>query len=165
MNDSKDYLKHTKRRGYKRRRVIKDTDVQLADQVASGVPVKTAKENLGLTPNSLMPAGAKEVMEFKQNQMREMMMEDAVAVYNNMKDLAFNARSEMVRMQASKDILDRAGLAPVQKTENTEQKFITTDSKITYDLLQRFNQLELQGDKYNPAITTIDARNNTKKGQ
>lgn len=65
----------------------------------------------------------------------------------------------MVRFQASKDILDRAGLAPIDKKEINEQKFISTDSKITYDLLNRFKALELEGDKVNPDITTIDADN------
>ena len=88
--------------------------------------------------------------------MRQQFLDDSALIYENLKDLAFNARSELVRFNASKDILDRAGLAAPDKREVTENKFISTDSKITYDLLQRFKTLELEGDKSNPSITTIE---------
>lgn len=98
----------------------------------------------------------KELIADKQEAMRQQFLDDSALIYENLKDLAFNARSELVRFNASKDILDRAGLAAPDKREVTENKFISTDSKITYDLLQRFKTLELEGDSNNPSITTIE---------
>lgn len=142
------------RRGRSYQRYVTDDDIAVVQQVTSGVPVKQAKATIGKT--GALTKVQKELIEDKQQAMREQFLEDSKMIYENLKDLAFNSRSDMVRFQASKDILDRAGLAAPDKREVTENKFISTDSKITYDLLQRFKAMELEGDKTNPKITTID---------
>lgn len=146
------------KKGYAYKRPISEKDIQVATMISQGTPVSHAKAAVGLK-GSAMSRNVKDLVKFKQEQMRERFLEDSVEIYENLKGLALNARSEMVRFQASKDILDRAGLAPIDKKEINEQKFISTDSKITYDLLNRFKALELEGDKANPDITTIDADN------
>lgn len=143
------------RRGYSYSRPVTDKDIQVVQQVTSGVPIAQARRAVGLSGGELTKT-QKELMAGQQEAMRQMFLEDSEMIYENLKDLAFNARSELVRFNASKDILDRAGLAAPDKREITENKFISTDSKITYDLLQRFKALELEGDKDNTAITTIE---------
>ena len=131
-----------------------DDDIQVVEQVSAGVPIKTARGAIGKTGG--LTQVQKELIADKQEAMRQQFLDDSALIYENLKDLAFNARSELVRFNASKDILDRAGLAAPDKREVTENKFISTDSKITYDLLQRFKTLELEGDSNNPSITTIE---------
>lgn len=48
----------------------------------------------------------------------EYMEENAEPVAKNMVKLALNAESESVQFQASKDILDRAGYKPVEKSQS-----------------------------------------------
>lgn len=143
------------RKGESYKRHFTDKDIQVVQQVSSGVPIKKARESVGLKTGGLS-TNQKALMTDMQEAMREQFIQDSFEVYNNLKDLAFNARSELVRFNASKDILDRAGLSAPDKKEITENKFISTDSKITYDLLQRFKALELEGDDKNPEITTIE---------
>lgn len=143
------------RRGFSYSRPVTEKDVQVVQQVTSGVPITQARRSVGLSGGALTKT-QKELIEGQQEAMRQRFLEDSEMIYENLKDLAFNARSELVRFNASKDILDRAGLAAPDKREVTENKFISTDSKITYDLLQRFKALELEGDKNNPNITTIE---------
>jgi len=45
---------------------------------------------------------------------------------SQLKDLAYNAESESVRLQAVKDILDRAGLKPVDRIEQTHIEAVPT---------------------------------------
>lgn len=143
------------RKGRSYSRYVTNDDIQVVEQVSSGVPISQAREGIGKTGSNLTKV-QKELMADKQEAMRQQFLDDSVMIYENLKDLALNARSEMVRFNASKDILDRAGLAAPDKREVTENKFISTDSKITYDLLQRFKTLELEGDSHNPSVTTID---------
>ena len=143
------------RRGNSYSRSVTEQDVSVAQQVSAGIPISKARASIGKAGGSLTKT-QKELVEIKQEEMRRRFLEDSEMIYENIKDLAFNARSELVRFNASKDILDRAGLAAPDKREVTENKFISTDSKITYDLLQRFKALELEGDSKNKEITTID---------
>lgn len=149
----KDHKKGRRGDGYKR--YVNDKDIQVVQQVVSGVPIAKARTNAGYK-GGVLSTNQKKLVSEMQEVMRQQFVEDSFDIYENLKDLAFNARSELVRFNASKDILDRAGLSAPDKKEITENKFISTDSKITYDLLQRYKALELDGDKNNPNITTID---------
>jgi hypothetical protein len=52
---------------------------------------------------------------------REVFTEDAVMARDVMVDLACNARSDFVRFNAAKDLLDRAGLKPPEKVMNVTE--------------------------------------------
>ena len=55
----------------------------------------------------------------------------------NLVDLANNAESETVKLQANKDILDRAGYKPTDRVEQT----VTYDDKSTEELVAELNDL------------------------
>jgi len=61
----------------------------------------------------------------------------AATSVKNLVDLANNAESETVKLQANKDILDRAGYKPTDRVEQT----VTYDDKSTEELVAELNDL------------------------
>lgn len=61
----------------------------------------------------------------------------AATSVKNLVDLANSAESETVRLQANKDILDRAGYKPTDRVEQT----VTYDDKSTEELVAELNDL------------------------
>jgi len=70
--------------------------------------------------------------------MEKIFMEHADEMQANMYDLATTAKSENVKFQATKDLLDRAGLAPVNRSQVENYKYISPENRITQDLIGRF---------------------------
>ena len=62
-------------------------------------------------------------------------------VANELLELVMNAKSETAKLGAIKDWLDRAGLAPVNKTETTTRE-IGTGTQVAIDLIHRLNKLD-----------------------
>lgn len=60
----------------------------------------------------------------------------------NMLELARNAESESVRFQATKDMLDRAGLNPINKNQTQTAKYVSIESRFSRDALERFEKEE-----------------------
>lgn len=60
----------------------------------------------------------------------------AADIVSNLYDLALNAESEAVRLQATKDIMDRSGFKPVEKRENNN----TLDGKIEFGFVDPTKQ-------------------------
>ena len=57
-----------------------------------------------------------------------------------MLDLARNSSSDAVKFQATKDILDRAGLNPVSKNQTESAKYVSIESRVSRDTLSRFTK-------------------------
>ena len=57
-------------------------------------------------------------------------------------NLAKNSESEKIRLGAVKDWLDRAGLAPVSKSEVEQKKVISADSMVSRELINRLTNLQ-----------------------
>jgi len=77
------------------------------------------------------------IEEYKAK-MEKIFMEHADEMQANMYDLATTAKSENVKFQATKDLLDRAGLAPVNRSQVENYKYISPENRITQDLIGRF---------------------------
>ena len=70
-----------------------------------------------------------------ENETRRLMASAVPGALAQIVDLAFHATSEQVRLQAAKDILDRAGLKPTDRIENI------TVEKSTDELRKELAQL------------------------
>ena len=65
---------------------------------------------------------ASDILEMTQ----QMMVDATPRALHILKELSENANSESVKLAAGKDILDRAGLKPVDKIENTHIEQVST---------------------------------------
>lgn len=105
-----------------------------------------AKAEAGYSPNYptklLEHTETMEIALEKQKQIvQDKFIKRAEEMADQMYHLALNARSDQVKFQATKDLLDRAGFAPEQKTIN-ETRFTTIESRVTQDMLARFNRIK-----------------------
>lgn len=58
----------------------------------------------------------------------------------NMLELARYATSEDVKFRATKDILDRAGLNPINKNQTESAKYVSIESRFSRDALERYSE-------------------------
>lgn len=109
--------------------------------VKTGSRIK-AKEEAGYVQSSKPDESeaVKFLIDKYRHEMEKKFIKDAEQMYENMKTLALTSDSDNVRFNATKDILDRAGLAPVSKSEIESRKFISADSRITRDLVERYRK-------------------------
>ena len=133
-----------KKPGRKRKKIHIPTEKEqkLINHYVETGNMKEAKEVAGY-PKTYNPLSKKSIryeLERLQDKVKSKLVNVADTVADNMVDLAFNARSENVKFQASKDILDRAGLAPVNKTENETHKYISVNDRFARGALERFLQ-------------------------
>ena len=85
---------------------------------------------------------AREIAE----QTQQMIVDSIPGALSQLKNLAESAQSESVRMGAVKDILDRAGLKPVEKVEQTNIEAQSTEElKRELDLLMGVEEIEVPG--------------------
>lgn len=70
------------------------------------------------------------VQEYIQQLIREHLQGSAIKAIRRIDDLIDHARSEYVRLEAAKDVLDRAGFKPVEKHAHMVQGNVT----VTIDL-------------------------------
>ena len=85
---------------------------------------------------------AREIAE----QTQQMIVDSIPGALTQLKNLAESAQSESVRLGAVKDILDRAGLKPVEKVEQTNIEAQSTDElKRELDLLMGVEEIEVPG--------------------
>lgn len=82
----------------------------------------------------------------RQKEMMKRFMDNAEEMKENMLDLARNAESESVRFQATKDMLDRAGLNPINKNQTESAKYISIESRFSRDALARYEK-ELENEE------------------
>ena len=85
---------------------------------------------------------AREIAE----QTQQMIVDSIPGALSQLKNLAESAQSESVRLGAVKDILDRAGLKPVEKVEQTNIEAQSTEElKRELDLLMGVEEIEVPG--------------------
>ena len=85
---------------------------------------------------------AREIAE----QTQQMIVDSIPGALTQLKNLAESAQSESVRLGAVKDILDRAGLKPVEKVEQTNIEAQSTDElRRELDLLMGVEEIEVPG--------------------
>ena len=70
------------------------------------------------------------IQEYMQQRVRESIGLNATKASNKMLQLSSSAKSEYVQLEASKDILDRAGYKPIEKSMN----LITGNINVSIDL-------------------------------
>ena len=90
--------------------------------VANGCSIKKASEIAGYSKGESGRVTASKtlrlphIQEYMQQRVRESIGLNATKASNKMLELSSNAKSEYVQLEASKDILDRAGYKPVEKS-------------------------------------------------
>ena len=115
----------------KRQKLLIDTIV------ATGCSVKKASEIAGYAKGESGRVTASKtlrlphVQEYMQQRVRESIGLNATKASNKMLELSTNAKSEYVQLEASKDILDRAGYKPVEKSMSLVQGNISVSIDLT----------------------------------
>ena len=103
---------------------------------------KKALEVAGYSPSS-QPEKlqvVKDALAERQKEMMKRFMDNAEEMKENMLDLARNADSESVRFQATKDMLDRAGLNPINKNQTESAKYVSIESRVSRGALERYEK-------------------------
>ena len=102
----------------KRQRLLVDT------YVANGCSIKEASIIAGYSSGESGRVTASKtlrlphIQEYMQQRIRETIGLNATKASHKMLELSQSAKSEYVQLEASKDILDRAGYKPIEKSMN-----------------------------------------------
>lgn len=127
----------------KRRTLTEQQNTYVTEYMKHGSNSK-ALEAAGYSPSSKV--GEYKVIqtaiEDRQKAMMKSFLNEAQEMKENMLDLARNAESESVRFQATKDMLDRAGLNPINKNQTQTAKYVSIESRFSRDALSRFEKEE-----------------------
>jgi Terminase small subunit len=83
-----------------------------------GNATQAALAAFDIKDNNLVTAGGVGYEYLNKPQVRELLESYAVPIVEHVRTLATNARSEYVQLEASRDILDRAGYKAVERVEN-----------------------------------------------
>ena len=114
----------------KRQRLLVDT------YVANGCSIKEASIIAGYSSGESGRVTASKtlrlphIQEYMQQRIRETIGMNATIASRKVLDLASSAKSEYVQLEASKDILDRAGYKPVDKS----MSIVTGGINVSIDL-------------------------------
>ena len=104
------------------RRITKKQMLLVDTIVAKGCSIKEASIIAGYSKGDAGRVTASKtlrlphIQEYMQQRVRESIGLNATIASRKVLDLATNAKSEYVQLEASKDILDRAGYKPVEKS-------------------------------------------------
>ena len=102
-------------------RITKKQKLLVDTIVANGCSVKKASEIAGYAKGESGRVTASKtlrlphIQEYMQQRIRESIGLNATIASKKVLDLASSAKSEYVQLEASKDILDRAGYKPIDK--------------------------------------------------
>ena len=105
--------------------------------VALGCSIKEASSKSGYAEGEAGRVTASKtlrlphVQEYMQQRVRESIGLNATIASRKVLDLASSAKSEYVQLEASKDILDRAGYKPVEKSMSLVQGNISVSIDLT----------------------------------
>ena len=105
--------------------------------VALGCSIKEASSKSGYAKGEAGRVTASKtlrlphVQEYMQQRVRESIGINATIASRKVLDLASSAKSEYVQLEASKDILDRAGYKPVEKSMSLVQGNISVSIDLT----------------------------------
>ena len=115
----------------KRQRLLVDTIV------ANGCSIKEASVIAGYSKGDSGRVTASktlrlpQIQEYMQQRIRESIGINATKASHKMLELSTSAKSEYVQLEASKDILDRAGYKPVEKSMSLVQGNINVSIDLT----------------------------------
>ena len=105
--------------------------------VAFGCSVKEASAKAGYSDGESGRVTASKtlrlphVQEYMQQRIRQSIGLNATIASKKILDLSSNAKSEYIQLEASKDILDRAGYKPVEKSMSLVQGNINVSIDLT----------------------------------
>jgi len=117
-------------------RITKKQKLLIDTIVATGCSVKKASEIAGYAKGESGRVTASKtlrlphIQEYMQQRVRESIGLNATKASNKMLMLSQGAKSEYVQLEASKDILDRAGYKPIEKSMN----LVTGNIQVSIDL-------------------------------
>jgi len=105
-------------------RITKKQKLLVDTIVANGCSIKKASEIAGYAKGEAGRVTASKtlrlphIQEYMQQRVRESIGLNATKASNKMLELSQSAKSEYVQLEASKDILDRAGYKPIERSMN-----------------------------------------------
>ena len=117
-------------------RITKKQKLLVDTIVANGCSIKKASEIAGYAKGEAGRVTASKtlrlphIQEYMQQRIRETIGMNATIASRKVLDLASSAKSEYVQLEASKDILDRAGYKPVDKS----MSIVTGGINVSIDL-------------------------------
>jgi hypothetical protein len=114
------------------RTFVETGDRKIAKEVSGYSTIHAAEQNKNV----------KYLIEEYKKKMEEKFIGRAEEMTEELYDLIKTTNSDTVKLNAIKDWLDRAGLAPVSKSEIENRKIISTENQISRDLLDRLNNLK-----------------------
>lgn len=131
-----------KKPGRKKKRYATEKQSTYVNALLETGDRKTALEVAGYSPTSQPEKFqiVQNVLEDRQKEMMKRFMDNAEEMKDNMLDLARNAKSEAVKFQATKDILDRAGLNPINKNQTETAKYVSIESRFSRGALERYEK-------------------------
>lgn len=118
-------------------RITKKQKLLVDTIVANGCSIKKASEIAGYAKGEAGRVTASKtlrlphVQEYMQQMVRQSIGLNATIASRKVLDLASSAKSEYVQLEASKDILDRAGYKPVEKSMSLVQGNISVSIDLT----------------------------------
>ena len=118
-------------------RITKKQKLLVDTIVANGCSIKKASEIAGYAKGESGRVTASKtlrlphVQEYMQQVVRQSIGLNATIASKRVLDLAQSAKSEYVQLEASKDILDRAGYKPVEKSMSLVQGNISVSIDLT----------------------------------
>ena len=118
------------------RRITKKQKLLIDTIVATGCSITKASKIAGYSEGESGRVTASKTLrlphipEFMQQRIRESIGLNATIASKKVLDLSTSAKSEYVQLEASKDILDRAGYKPIDKSMH----LVSGDINVTIDL-------------------------------
>ena len=118
------------------RRITKKKKLLIDTIVATGCSITKASKIAGYSEGESGRVTASKtlrlphIQEYMQQRIRESIGLNATIASKKVLDLSTSAKSEYVQLEASKDILDRAGYKPIDKSMH----LVSGDINVTIDL-------------------------------
>tara|TARA_R100000152_G_C6773185_1_gene200404 strand:- start:336 stop:707 length:372 start_codon:yes stop_codon:yes gene_type:complete len=118
------------------RRITKKQKLLIDTIVATGCSITKASKIAGYSDGESGRVTASKtlrlphIQEYMQQRIRESIGLNATIASKKVLDLSTSAKSEYVQLEASKDILDRAGYKPIDKSMH----LVSGDINVTIDL-------------------------------
>lgn len=142
MFSKEDRWQHRSKPGRKKKKIRKLSEKQrvFIDKLVETGDQKEAKALAGYKPtaNPLASPNVTKEYEEKVQILKEKFVNHADEMCENMVNLARTSKSDSVKFQATKDILDRAGLAPVSKSETETKNYIDVGSRFARGAIERY---------------------------
>lgn len=114
-----------------------DSVTELQARLAEGMVLEGLSKQDAITAAGYASVSAgyaalrtRHVQEYIQQLIREHLLDSSIKAIRRIDSLIDNARSEYVRLEAAKDVLDRAGFKPVERHAHLVQGSVT----VTIDL-------------------------------